>query len=370
MRRLPQVQLVVVGKNGLHVISVFVQFVPLFLPLFSYIILSKGNSLYMKKRYLIGILLSVVLLVVLLRKIDFHEIWFAIKGINYWWFLVWFAIYPIAFFIKAYRWRMLFGTLSHVPLQRFLNFFMFGLLANNIIPLRIGEVIRAYLLGKKLGISKSASIGTVVVERVFDVFALLVWFAIFLVTASGTVVPVGFRNTGLIMLGACIAGLVTMVVVARNKDACVQYIHRIAGNKLKTHITKIDAFFDGLAMLKQSKHIMIISFLSMTIWFLEAVSYFIMGQAFGFTIGMMGYMFVLVAICLGLMLPSGPGYIGVYEATCVGTMVLLGVTKSDGLAYALVIHALQTVIVSSLGIYAIFKEGLSFRDISMAQKAE
>jgi glycosyltransferase 2 family protein len=321
----------------------------------------------MKKSYLFGVLISLVLLFFVFRKVDFAKILIALKDINYFWVVVFILINFLNICIKSYRWKTLFPDFKKTPVIRFLHFFIIGIMTNNILPFRMGEVVRGYLIADKLGVSKTASIGTVVTERAFDVLSLLVLFFIFLMTNYGAFVPTALRHSIIVMLIVFMAIFLFMIFATRQRHIIVNLINKLEflyPARLKNSIhEKIHFFLDGLGTLKHNKHILRLLSFSIFIWLIEGVSYYTIGVAMHIPVGLIGFMFIMMAICMGAMLPSAPAYLGVYEAACVGAFLVLGIDQNKGLAYAIVIHALQIIIVTVAGVIFIMKEGFSFKDI-------
>ena len=135
----------------------------------------------MKKKFIIGLLVSLVFLYLAFRKVDFSELWSALKGANYWYILPNIVLVILSMWMRAYRWKFMIHPIKKVGLGRLFSTVMIGFMANNVLPARLGEFVRAYSLGAKENISKSATFATIVIERIFDGFAILfiLWLSLF-----------------------------------------------------------------------------------------------------------------------------------------------------------------------------------------------
>ena len=120
-----------------------------------------------------GILISALFLYLVLRKIDFAQLWQVLKAANYWWLIPGVAVYFIALWVRAWRWHYLLRPLKSISTRSMFPIVTMGYAGNNIFPARAGEVVRAVVLKRKEGVPVSASLATIIVERVFDGIVML-----------------------------------------------------------------------------------------------------------------------------------------------------------------------------------------------------
>src|SRR5512139_1698025 len=120
-----------------------------------------------------GILISALFLYLVLRKIDYAQLWQVLKAANYWWLIPGVAVYFIALWVRSWRWHYLLRPLKAIPTQVMFPIVTMGYAGNNIFPARAGEVVRAVVLKRKQDVSISASLATVIIERVFDGIVML-----------------------------------------------------------------------------------------------------------------------------------------------------------------------------------------------------
>ena len=137
----------------------------------------------------VGIVISIVFMVLLFRNIDFSELIGALRGANYYWLIPNIVLIMFTMYQRAYRWAFMIRPVKEVPFHKLLAATCIGFMANNVLPLRLGEFVRAYSLSyQDRQVSKSASLATIFVERmVFDLVALLLILGVVIATLAGLV---------------------------------------------------------------------------------------------------------------------------------------------------------------------------------------
>src|SRR4030043_2062252 len=133
-----------------------------------------GRMRLMKRwQFWLGLLISSIFLYLVLRKIDYLQLWQVLKSANYWWLIPGVAVYFVALWVRSWRWHYLLRPLKAIPTRPMFPIVTMGYAFNNIFPARAGEVVRAVILKRKEGVPISASLATIIVERVFDGIVML-----------------------------------------------------------------------------------------------------------------------------------------------------------------------------------------------------
>src|SRR5574339_438214 len=128
----------------------------------------------MKKwQFWLGVLISIVFIWLALRGVHLDEFWGAVKSAHYIWLLPGIAVYFVGVWVRAWRWHYLLGPIKKIPTRTMFPITAIGYMGNNIYPARAGEVLRAVILKRKEGVSVSASLATIIVERIFDGVVML-----------------------------------------------------------------------------------------------------------------------------------------------------------------------------------------------------
>jgi len=235
-------------------------------------------------------------------------------------------------------------------------------MANNVLPMRLGEVVRAYAVGRSSGVSKSSALATIVVERAFDLLAVLLFLGV--MTLRYSVAP-WVKIAGYVALGACLGLFLTMGLLRWKREATSRIFRMVIRRLPET--MKIQAeglltrFLDGLEVLSQGSRLAWVTILSIATWLAMALGFYFTGVAFGMDLPADSSL-VMVAVCaLAVMLPSGPGFIGTFEMGARYGLTRFGITEDVAISYALFYHAVQFFPITLLGFYHLWRENFSLR---------
>ena len=318
----------------------------------------------------LGILISLALLVWILRAFDLAEVGRALQAANYLYLLPVLVLIVPNFALRALRWGTLFGN-TRVP--RWGSLFvamMIGYLANNILPARAGELVRAYVLGQREGIAKSTVLATVVVERVADLVVALSLLAVVLLFYP---LPAWLGRVGLVVGAVSLAALAFLALLNLWGLRLVAWMVHLLGFLPKSVLSRIEAvgsgFVAGVSGLHNRRRALQFVGCTALIWLMEALSIYLMVLAFHLPISLGGALFVMLVLGLGTMVPSSPGYVGTYEFFATSALALLGVTGGVALSFALAIHAITFLGSSLLGVGFVLWSGQTLPVMSRAAKA-
>jgi hypothetical protein len=317
---------------------------------------------------IIGILISIFFLYLAFRKVDIEETKRALRLANYYWLFPAVISYLIAFLMRGIRWKYLLLPIKKCKITNLVSTIIIGFMANCLLPLRAGELIRAYVNGKKENISKSSSLATIVIERVFDGLALVILLLVafpFLGSAphSQHYLPQWLKKMIYVAWALFLAVLILLYIMLRSKELTGRVIKKLFGFLKESVLEKIlnltNSFIEGLNILRQRKEILVVSSLSLLVWTFEGTTFYLGAKALNLSITYPQAYFTMVVIALGLMVPSSPAFIGVYEYFCITALGLFAIEKSLALSYAVLIHFLQVILIVGLGLFFLWKENLS-----------
>jgi uncharacterized protein (TIRG00374 family) len=318
----------------------------------------------MKKKLYIGILVSLVFLYLAFRKVDWSELWQALKDANYWFIIPNVILTIFSMWMRAFRWKYMVNPIKKVGLDRLFSSVMIGFMANNVLPARLGEFIRAYSLGTKENISKSASFATIVVERIFDGFSILfiLWVTLLLFPF-----PEWVKKGSNLFLVINLVILFFLVFLEVKTDSTVkffQYIFKFLPHKLRTKAEEVLLkFISGLKVFRDVSSLVWILIWSILIWMVIGISNYFIFLAFGLYPPIQASFILLVIVCLGVMLPSSPGFVGTFQFFSIVALARFGYDKNVALPFSLVLHASQYFPVTLLGLYYLKKEHLSLKTL-------
>jgi uncharacterized protein (TIRG00374 family) len=319
----------------------------------------------MKKKLVIGILISLVFLYLAFRKVDYVELWDALKGANYWYILPNVVVVILSMWMRAIRWKFMVNPIKKVGMGSLFSSVMIGFMANNVLPARLGEFIRAYSLGSKEKMSRSATFATIMIERIFDGFSLL--FLLWLSLLMYPEFPGWVKKASNLFLLMNIATLGFLVLIEMKRELAVKFfnlVFRILPSSLSSRGAEIvDKFISGLAVFRNIPSLLWILGWSIFIWVMVGISNYFIFLAFDQTPAIFASFILLGIVSLAVMLPSSPGFVGTFHYACVASFVILNLNEAVSRPFSIVLHASQYIPITLIGLYYLRKEHLSLKTI-------
>jgi len=305
------------------------------------------------KRYkALGILLSAVLLIVVLYRVDFGKVGAALRGADYRYLPLVVAIYLTSFLLRTWRWGILLEPVkSGIRFSPLFSTVMIGWTANNLLPAKAGELVRAYLIGKRESISKSASLATIVVERILDGFILLIFlFASMLLLTN----PLETLNFGLYVLVVFIVVLAILIIMIFKKNLVLTFFKKVMGIfpiKFSEYALRLfQSFLEGLESLRNARLALKGVILSGGVWAIEALVYYLILRSFGLALPIYAATILLAVVNVGVLLPSAPGALGAFQFFCVLGLSFFAVDKSTALGLSVVLQSVMWIPVTLIGL--------------------
>ena len=307
-------------------------------------------------RILPGVLLSLIALAAVFYFVDLKEVGHAFEEADYWYLIPVVVVYTTALGIRGLAWRALLS--DEPPFKQVFLILNAGYLLNNILPFRLGEIGRAFLLGRK-GLGFWRVFTTILIERAFDM-ALVAGMVLstlpFIWGASRA------QQVALLVAGVVLAGVAALHLLARHQARALSIFERLGSRwppLLQLGKDRIEAFFAGLSALTDVRRFLKVLGLMVVNWFLAVVAQFLLLRAFVPSAHLLWAVFGQGIVALGVAVPSSPAYVGVLEAAWVGALSLVGVAPAEALAYAFASHLLNIAVTGLIGGYALLKEGQS-----------
>jgi len=313
------------------------------------------------KRWLPGALISIILIAAILYFVDLPKMFAAIRSADYRIIIVAFVLGFGWLWVRAIVWRTLLR--ERAPYWEVFHSLNAGYLLNIILPFRLGELGRAYLLSLRTDMTFTEILPTIVIERSVD---LAITAAIFL---SSLPFVVGFKGADriAIVLGVLvIAGLLFLYILARNDQWALDTFHkfsarwpslqRFGGNILESFLTGLGVLTDGWLFAR-------FMFWMLLNWGMSIISFYLIARAFFPQAQWIWAMFGLGAGAFGNAIPSLPGAVGTYEGALGGALTILSGDQSTSLATALTAHLLNYLTAIILGGYALMRDGQSLSGI-------
>ena len=323
-------------------------------------------------QFWVGLLISVAFLYFALKGLNLGDFWQAVRSANYWWILPGIAVYFVAVWARAWRWHYLLRPVKKIPTRTMFPITCIGYMGNNIYPARAGELLRAVILKRRKNVPISASLATIIVERIFDGVVMLAFVFVNLpelarVAAFESGFVGNIQNLALIGTAIFVVALVLFLLAAMFPRFTARIgtwlIDRLLPARIREKTTGIMLkFLDGLAALRSPFNILMVFVTSVIIWLLETVKYWFVMHAFTFSVSFFALMLLNGIANLATTIPSAPGYIGTWEAVTKAVLVAYNVPGAEALGYAVVLHVALWLPITLLGAFYMAREGIKWND--------
>ncbi len=315
----------------------------------------------------LGLLISAVFLYLALRNVSFSEVWFHLKHANFWWLIPGVMVYFIGVYTRAWRWKLLLDPLKSISAKKIFPIINIGYMGNNIYPARAGEILRSILLKKKFEISISASLATIVVERILDALVIIGFVLLNLGQLSVGIDQANLKNivNNLAFIGGLvflfILGLfILMTIYPKQASKIIDWlINKILPQRIRQQVRNIaNSFLEGLSSLHSFSSLFLLLLLTALIWTLETVLYWAVMKAMGLQLSFLTLMLLNGVINLVLLVPAAPGGLGTFDAACKTFLEAFGIASELALGYTLILRIVLWLPITLLGAYHFLREGL------------
>jgi uncharacterized protein (TIRG00374 family) len=322
-------------------------------------------------KFWVGIGISLFFLVLLFRKIDFNQLLEALRTVDYFYIVMAVALNFASYFFRAVRWKYLLISEKNIPLSSLYPATIIGYMANNLLPARLGEFIRAYFLAQREGLQAPAVFASLVIDRLFDGFTVLLILLITLFTLN---MPQGMEDAGIALKagGAMMFLLYCVVLVflfllkhqTLRTLSCVGFILKPFPRSLSERlIPMLGSFIAGIRMSSRGGHIAAVLVSSALIWTFAVLPLDMALRSFGINLPITASMFILVLLVFAVMVPASPGFIGTYHYACFKGLSVFGVTESKAVSIALVVHGIAFFPVIIAGFYHLWRNSVDLNSI-------
>lgn len=286
------------------------------------------------------------------------------------------AFYLAHYVFRALRWGRLLRPMARVGFVPLLAAMLIGFLGNNLLPAHLGEVVRAYVLGRSQGVSKSSVFATVVLERVYDGLTVLFFLLLVLLfmdmpkggseAAGGMTVGV-LRSAGwvgLVVFAGLMAGLQLLRWQRPRMLTALAWCLKPLPERLRDKALHMaHAFAEGLAVAKASDLLWVVVH-SLLTWLFLALYAWSLFPAFGLKLGILAGLLMEVVISLALLIPAAPGFLGTFHLAAAFTLGYLGADGAVAGSYAMALWLVHFISTSLLGLVMLWKQGLGWRALS------
>jgi uncharacterized protein (TIRG00374 family) len=314
---------------------------------------------------ILGLFVSAGLLWFAFRDLELPAILKAMRRANYWWLVPGVAVYFISVWFRSWRWGFMLRGSKRVSANRLYPVVVIGYMGNDVLPFRLGEVLRAYVLWRREGISVGTSLTTAVLERLFDglTMVLFVLFGLLFVPMSA------FLGRLVVIASAIFFGALVVFLFLAARPGLLQ---RIAHTVIETVIPErfrqplfdlVEGVIEGLECLRSERDVLVVFGVTLWVWILETIKYWLVSFAFDLRLPYVGIVLMGGVVNLLTALPSLPGYIGTFEAGGIKVLETMGAAPGPAGSYVLVLHAILLIPVTLLGIVFMAREGVRWTEV-------
>lgn len=324
-------------------------------------------------RGILGIAVSVLLLAWTLRGVELAEVFRVLAESNVWLFVLSALVATTIFPLRALRWRYILWPVSErLPLGPLWRSTAIGMMVNNVIPARAGEIARAYALSREQRqVRFPAAIASLAIDRVMDAILIIILLIVAMLDPSfprDTMIagqPV--RNLAYVATAISVAALVMLFLLAIFPQQFVRVFERVVSRVAPTFVERLSrllhSFADGLAVLRRPDLFLRVLLWTSVHWVISGVSFWIGMKAVGIEAPFSAALFVQSLIAIGVAAPAAPGFFGVFEFFGAEGLGIYGVPQGLAVSWAIGFHLLSFIPITILGAFYFARLGLSFREV-------
>jgi len=324
-------------------------------------------------RWLVGIVISLIALYIAFVGVHWRAVGTALEDANYWLLVPALPLLFVFVAIRAQRWRLLFYPDTHISLLATFGALNIGYMAGAVLPLQLGELARVYVLSDSQKLPPGRVLSTVAVERLLDVFALLLLLALLVPFVD---LPTVAAITSLVIAAIFLLPALIVVIAVLDRPRVERWSEWLAGRLPERFRDRArglaHSLLDGLSALSNPKVLLSVIFLTFGAWMTSSCVVYLVMRAFSLDVPFAAAPFVLIATTFGFFVPSSPGAIGVYHAISIRTLTnVFDVPHDAAVSYTLVVHALYLLSPTIVGACFFWWNHLSLRRLqSIEQQVE
>lgn len=326
-------------------------------------------------KFWVGIAVSGFFMVLLLKNMDFARLGRALWTVDYRYVLVAVGFTFVSYALRALRWRYLLICEKRVPLPSLYTATIVGYMANNLLPARLGEFIRAYVLADREGLQTPSVLASLVIDRLCDGFTVLL---ILTATLFSLHLPGGMADAeralklgGLVTFLLYSLVLLFLFLLKRRTSQTLALVTRLVqpfpsswGGRI---VPVLASFVAGIRISVRGRHVGAILATSLLIWLFCTLPVDMILRGFGIQLPITASMFIIVLLVFAVMVPASPGYIGTYHYACFKGLSLFGIPEATSISIAFLIHATSFFPVVLAGFFHLWCGGAS---LGMARSAK
>ena len=318
----------------------------------------------MRLKLILSLVISGIFIYRAFQDIDYGLMWATLEQANYFLLLPGIAFMFVSHWLRAVRWGYFMAPIKKIDTPTLFSAVMIGYCANNIFPLRLGEILRPYALGKATGVSRMSTFATIFVERLIDVLSLLLLLGFSLAFHE---YPPWIKRGTFAVFGLTLAGTLFIIMLMLRTHDTLRFVDFLLARfpqRARDLVHKLlHSFLDGFTVFKKSEHYWAIIWQSAVIWFFYATIIYFTLEAFDFNrifhLPLGATVVILVMGSLGLMVPAAPASLGTFHLVCQQALMLFNVPQSESLSFAIILHLANFAPVTLVGLFYYYKQEIN-----------
>ncbi len=313
----------------------------------------------------IGLVISAVALYLAFRQADFAAIFQEFRTARYEYIVTGLVLIILTTIVRGWRWSILTqGRLSAVDGTWLFNA---GFLFNNVLPAKLGEIVRAMLAGRRPRMHFTSALSSIVVERLFDMVSVVVTIGVVLIVLD---LPDLVTGAGALMGIIALVGIVVLAVAARYPQAALRFGARVLSLLPRIGYDEafafLEPFVEGLSAVSDLRTFLLGLSLSLAAWLFSGFTSWVIMLAFWERIPFIMGLAAVGAAGLGAAIPAGPAGVGPFEAAIIIVLTALGYDQDTSRSYAIAIHFMNFAVTTGLGAIGLLREGVGFGEAARA----
>ena len=329
------------------------------------------------KKTWFGIGISLFFIMLLLRRIDFDQLAAALKTVDYRYLAPAVLFTFISYYFRAVRWKFLLIQEKDIPIRSLYPATIIGYMANNLLPARLGEFVRAYVLAQREGLQAPSVFASLVIDRLFDggtVMLMLVLTLFTLHLPHGTADAESVLRTGGLITFALYSVVIIFLIFLKRQTmrtlSLVGFLLKPFPPRLsESLIPLLGSFIEGIRMSRKGRHVGMVILTSILIWIFALLPIDMILKGFGINLPISASMFIMVLLVFAVMVPASPGFIGTYHYACFKGLSAFGISDSVAISIALIIHGTAFFPVILAGFYHLWSDKISLSEVRKAGNA-
>jgi len=308
----------------------------------------------MKWKLALGLALSAFFLALAFKSARLGDVVQALAHAEYWLMIPALALTVFAFAVRAVRWRFLLAGVRAIPFPPLFAGIMIGFMGNNLLPARLGELLRADSLGRSSGIRRSTALASVVVERILDIFFLLLLLGTILLLRP---LSAQIRSWGGRLLALALPVFLALILYRAYPRQVLTVVNRGTPPRFRPRVASMaESFRDGLSAFTRAGSLFWAFVCSVIMWGCFALVVTLCLHAVHLRLPPEAGPVVMEVMAIGTMLPSAPGYIGTLQYSGKLALLQYGVDPSVALSFTFLYHASQWLPVTIIGLVCFFRQ--------------